>query len=100
MIRECVIVLLYHAGKVRKTSFNVITFNYGRPQLILSLIHGKVSGELSLLPCAVLASFLTESGSLLLFLRLDRELKAAHVSRQLTGAVQVAELRDFLHGDV
>lgn len=91
-IRKRVGVFLHHAGKVRKTSINVITFDYGRPQLILSFIDGKVSSELSLLPCAVLASILTESRSALLLLRFDRELKAADVSCKLTRVVQITKL--------
>lgn len=92
MVRECVGILLYHTRKVRKTSINVITFNYGGPQLILSFIHGKVSSEMSLLPCAVLASILTESRPVLLLLGLDSELKATDVSCKLARVVQVTEL--------
>lgn len=98
MVRECVGILLYHARKVRKASIDVITFNYRRPQLILAFVHGKVGSKLRLLPCAVLASALTESGSVLLLLRLDRKLKATDVSCKMTRAVQVAELRGFLPG--
>lgn len=92
MIRKCVGVLLYYTRKVRKTSINLITFNYRRPELILSFIHGEVSSELSVLPCAVLTSVLTEPGSVLLLLCLDSELKAADVSCMLTRVVQVAEI--------
>lgn len=92
MVRECVGILLHHARKVRKTGINVVTFNDGRPELILSFIHGKVRSELSLLPCAVLASILTEARSVLLLLRLDSELKGADVSCKLTRVKQVAEL--------
>lgn len=92
MVWECVGILFYHTGEVRKTSINVITFNYGGPQLILSFIYGKVSSELSLLPSTVLASTLTESRPVLLLLCLDSELKATDVSCKLTRVVQVTKL--------
>lgn len=92
MVWECAGVLLYHTRKVRKTSIDVVTFNYGGPQLILSFIYGKVSSELSLLPGAVLASTLTESRPVLILLCFDSELKAADVSRKLTRGVQVTKI--------
>lgn len=66
--------------------------------MILSFVHGKVCGQLSLLPRTVLTSTLTESRSVVLLLHLDSELKAADVSRELSRAVQVAELGGFLPG--
>lgn len=92
MVRECVGILLYHTGKVREAGIDVIPFDYGRPELILSIVHGKVGSKLSVLPRTVLASILAESGSVLLLLCLDGELRAADVSRMLTRVIQVTEL--------
>lgn len=69
-------ILLHHARKVREPSINVVTFDYGRPKLILSFVHGEVSGELTGLPGAVLATIEPEPRAALLLLRLHGELEA------------------------
>lgn len=100
MLWEGVGVLVHHAGKVWELGVNVVTFDYGRPELILSFVHGKVSSELSLLPRAVLAPVLAQARSVLLLLRLNSEVKAADVSCVLTRVVQVTKLGRFQPGDL
>lgn len=100
MVWECVGVLLYYTREVRETSVNVITFNYGRPELILPFVHGEVSSDLSLLPHVVLASILSERQSVLLLLCLDGELKTTDVDSLLTRVIRLTEVRRFLPGDL
>lgn len=100
MVWKCLGIFLYHTGKVRKTCVYVLTFNYGGPELILPLIYGEVSTELTLLSSAVLTSIPTESWLILLLFRLDSELKAADVSWKLTRVIQLTKLWSFLPGDL
>ena len=95
VLRERAGVLLHHTGEVGKPSVNVVSLDYGRPELILSFVDGKVRGELILLPGAVLTSVLTESRKLLLLLRLHSEVKAADLSCVMTRVVQVTEIGRF-----
>lgn len=89
VVRKGVGILLHHAGEVGEAGVDVAAFDDGRPQLVLSFVHGEVGGELRLLPGAVQAATPAERRSVLLLLRLHGELMAdGDVPR-----VQVAGLR-------
>lgn len=95
MVWKRVGILLNYTRKVWKPRVYVIPLNYGRPQLVLPFIHGKVCSVLRVLPSTVLASALAESRLALLLFCLYSELKAADVSAVV---VRVPEVQGFGSG--
>lgn len=100
VLREGAGILFDHAGEVREPRVNVVTFDNGRPELVLSLVHGILGSDLRLLPRAVPTAVPPEGQAVLLLLRLHREPKSTGGRWVWAGVEGVAKLRRLLSEDL
>jgi len=75
VVGERVGVLLHHAGEIQEAGVDIVPFDDGRPELVLSIVQREVSGVLVLFARAVLTSVPTRRRVALLLLHFDGELQ-------------------------